>query len=401
MRNRCSFTNKAQQFPLHPSLTINRKRSCECLDCGLHNKKMLYVTTVLPQFQPYQHIITALKEQNEISEQRKRMKLRNKRYLIQMKNIVEKIQKQEYKPKKRQNRHHHTVFYNHQANASNPSSLYTNEIAYTPSEPIQSSSVLFHRYNSLTPQKYFTDQKIMKVQKFSQKLKTFYLPITAPFESQIILRLQLLQDGKVKLIKQSGFQDDFTVNLRLNKFQEDDKKIEDKEIKNKITLPTLQQEDEEEELTDEEINMKKLASYNKKNAYKNILKYNPRTLQSLVDKSQLGQSKIKAYPKQLNQNHIALLHRSVTTNMSPFNNSSISRASPISSIQLLREKRIKPKLLPLENKPLSKFALTHNSPTKQSNTKLNPKKGLQKSILSISGKKQNKNIIFRQLMIQI
>ncbi|CAD8173763.1 unnamed protein product [Paramecium pentaurelia] len=409
MRNRfsgSSFKNQAQQYTLHPSLTFNRKRSCECLDCGLHNKKMLYVTTVFPQFQPYQHIITTLKEQNEIQQQRKRMTMRNKRHLIQKKAIIDIMQKLENKPKKRQNRHHNTVFYNHQASVPNPQSLQSNEITQTPSKPIQRSPNLFHRYNSLSPRKPFTDKKNLKVQTFSQKLKTFYLPITAPFESQIIFRLELLEDGKARFIKKTGSQDDFTINLRLNKFQEDDKKNEDQSIENLNILPTLQQEeDEEDEQTDEEnqANIKQLTTLNTKKTYKNILKYNPRTLQSLVDKSQLGQSKIKAYPKYLNQNNVVHFQRSITNNMSPFTNINITRNSPIPSIKLLEEKRKKPKfkLLPLENKPYSHFALNRISPTTLSTIKPNPKKVIQRNIFNASRKKHQKNITFGQLLIQV
>ncbi|CAD8102007.1 unnamed protein product [Paramecium primaurelia] len=412
MRNRLSassFKNQAKQIPIHSFLTFNRKRSCECLDCGLHNKKMLYVTTVLPQFQPYQHIITKLKEQNEILQQRKRMKLRNKRHLIQKKTIIDIMQQQEHQPKKRQNRHHNTVFYNHQASIPNLSSLYSIEVAQTPQKPISRSSIFFHRYNSLSPRKLFTDKKNSKVQSFSQRLKTFYLPITAPFESQLIFRLELVEDGKIKLIKQTGSQDDFNINIRLNKFEEDDKKNEDQSTQNLANLPTLQQEDEEEDdQTDDEniVNIKQLTTQNPKQAYKNILKYNPRTLQSLVDKSQLGQSKIKdikiACPKYLTQNHVEHCHTSITNNMSPFNNT-INRCSPIPSIKLLEEKRKKPqiKLLPLEIKPFQQFTLTNISPTTLSRTKPSPKKGPQRNIFNAPKKKHQKNITFGQLLIKV
>ncbi|CAD8072256.1 unnamed protein product [Paramecium sonneborni] len=410
MRNRLtslSFKNQTQQLYIQQSINFNRKRSCECQDCGSHNKKMLYITTVLPLFQPYHHIITKNKEQKEKLQQRKRMKMSNKRHLIQKKTIIDIMQQQECQPKKRQNRHHNTVFYNHQASIPNQSSLYSIEAVQTPTKQNQRSSIFFHRYNSLSPRKLFTDKKNSKVQSFSQRLKTFYLPITAPFESQLIFRLELVEDGKVKLIKQTGSQDDFTLHLRLNKFEEDDKKNEDQSNQNLANLHILQQEDEEDDdQTDEEniLNIKQLTTPNPKQAYKNILKYNPRTLQSLVDKSQLGQSKIKELmspcTKQLNIN--LLEQRSTINNISPFINN-ISRCSPIPSIKLLDEKRKKPKiqLLPLQNKPFSQFTLTNISPTTQSRNKPSPKKTLSRNIINAPKKKHQKNITFGQLQIKV
>ncbi|CAD8066425.1 unnamed protein product [Paramecium sonneborni] len=404
-----SFKTNTQQYPIHSFIKFNRKRSCECLDCGLYNKKMLYVTTILPLFQPYHHIIIKQKEQKEKLQQRKRIKMSNKRHLIQKKTIIDIMQQQQYQQKKKSNRHHNTVFYNHKANnISNQSSLYSIEAVQTPTKHNQKSSIIFHRYNSFSPHKLFTDKKNLKLQTFSQRLKTFYLPITAPFESQLILRLQLVDDGKIKLIKKTGSQDDFIIKLRLNKFEEDDKKNEDQSTQNIVNFHILQQEDEEEdEQTEDEniLNIKQVTISNTKKTYKNILKYNPRTLQSLVDKSQLGQSKIKDFMAPCSKYHKQnkTEQRITINNISPFINN-ISRCSPISSNKLLDEKRKKPKikLLPLQNSnPFSKFNLTNISPTTQSRTKPYPKKAPVRNIFNAPLKKHQKNITFGQLLIKV
>lgn len=56
MRNRfqaCSFKNSINSFLFNTPLTLNKTRSCESQECGYANKKMLYVSTILPTFQPY------------------------------------------------------------------------------------------------------------------------------------------------------------------------------------------------------------------------------------------------------------------------------------------------------------------------------------------------------------
>ncbi|CAD8088296.1 unnamed protein product [Paramecium sonneborni] len=411
MRNRFqafSFKNSTDSLKFNTPLTLNKIRSSESHQFGYANKKFLYISTILPNFQPYQHIISKLKDQNIKIQQQKQIKMRNKRHLIQKKTISEIIQKQEPQPKKRSNRHHNTVFYNHQASIPITTNLFSNDSTQNPSKDNSRHSIQLHRYNSFSPRKLYLEKRNTKFQTFSQRLKTFYLPITAPFDSQTILKLEMIEDGRVRVIKQQGSHDDFQINIRLYKFEDEDKNLDD-QIKNlKTKLPTLHQEDDEEDdqsYDDNLANLKQISNNNQKQAYKNILKFNRRSLQSLIDKQQLGKSRIKEILA------TEYSQRALTANLSPISNYNLGY-SPLPSIKLLDEKRKRPinKLLPLDIKPVSQFTFTNIipilplsniSPSTQSTKNSNAKKTLSRNIIKAGGKKHKKNITFGQLLIKV
>ncbi|CAD8065429.1 unnamed protein product [Paramecium primaurelia] len=411
MRNRfqaCSFKNSTNSLIFNTPLTLNKTRSCQSKEFGYANKKMIYVTIILPTFQPYQNIISKLKNQNIKIQQRKQIIMRNKRHLIQKKTILEIMQKQDQQPKKRTNRHHNTVFYNHQASSPTQPNLCSNDTNSNPSKENSRHSIQLHRYNSLSPPKLYIDKRTTKLQTFSQRLKTFYLPITAPFDSQTILKLEMIQDGRTKVIKQQGSLDDFQVNIRLYKFEDEDKYTDEQGKDQQTKLFTLnQEEDEEEEQIDNDNlhNQKQLSNNQKKPAYKNILKFNRRSLQSLIDKQQLGKSRIKEILT------TEYSQRAINDNLSPMNNCIIGY-SPISSIKLLDEKRKRPvhKLLPLDINPVSQFTFSNMiphlplsiiSPSIQSIKNSNAKRKLTRKIINAGGKKHKKNITFGQLLIKV
>ncbi|CAK79355.1 unnamed protein product (macronuclear) [Paramecium tetraurelia] len=408
MRNRlqaCSFKNSTYSHLFNNALTLNKTRSCESQECGYANKKMLYVSTILPTFQPYQHIISKLKDQNLKLQQRKQIKMRNKRHLQQKKTLNEIMQKQDQQPKKRTNRHHNTVFYNHQASMPIQPNICSNESSQNPSKENSRHSIQLHRYNSLSPRKLYLDKRTTKLQTFSQRLKTFYLPITAPFDCQTIMRLEMIEDGRAKVIKQQGSQDDFEVNLRLYKFEDDDKNAEDQGKDQQIKLPTLHQEEDEEDdsSNDDNLgNLKQMTNNNQKSAYKNILKFNRRSLQSLIDKQQLGESRIKEILT------TEYSQRAITANLSPISNCN-NGFSPLPSLKLLDEKRKRPlhKLLPLDLKPVCPFSfrnlmpISNISPSTQSTKNSIAKKTLSRNIINVKGKKHKKNITFGQLLIKV
>ncbi|CAD8075174.1 unnamed protein product [Paramecium sonneborni] len=412
MRNRfqaSSFKNSTNLFTFNTPLTLHISRSCESSECGYANKKLLYISSILPNFQPYQHIISKFKDLNIKIQQQKQIKMRNKRHLIKKKTIGEIMLKQDPQLKKRSNRHHNTVFYNPQANIPVQSNLFSSDSSQNHSKENSRHSVQLHRYNSLSPRKNYLDKRTAKMQTFSQKLKTFYLPITAPFDSQTIMKLEMIEDGKIKVLKQQGSHDDFQINIRLYKFEDEDKNLDDenKDLQNK--LPTLHQEDDEEDeqsYDDNLANLKQISINTQKQAYKNILKFNRRSLQSLIDKQQLGESRIKEILS------TEYSQKAITANLSPISNYNLG-FSPLPSIKLLDEKRKRPiqKLLPLDIKPVSQFTflntipilpLSNISPSTQSTKNSIAKKTSSRNIINAAaGKKHKKNITFGQLLIKV
>ncbi|CAK74642.1 unnamed protein product (macronuclear) [Paramecium tetraurelia] len=402
MRNRfqaCSFKNFTNSLSSNIPSNLNKTRSCESNLFGYANKKMLYVTTILPTFQPYQNIISKLKDHNIKMQQRKQIKMRNKRHQIQKKTLIEIIKKQEQKPKKRTNKHHNTAFYNHQASPKAQPNLCSDDTHQNPSRENSKHSIQLHVYNSLSPPKLYIDKRTTKLQTFSQRLKTFYLPITAPFDSQTILKLERIQNGRAKVIKQQGSRDDY----QMMKMYGDD------QGKNQETqLPTLHQEDDEEdEQTEHDTlgHLKQLSHNHQKQAYKNIFKFNRRSLQSLIDKQQLGKSRIKEILT------TEYSQRAITANLSPQCNC-ILGYYPIPSMKLLDAKWKRPiqKLLPLNIKPVSQSSFSNMIPllpvsvitqSTQSTKNSNEKKKLARKIINAGEKKHKKNITFGQLLIKV
>lgn len=79
------------------------------------------------------------------------------------------------------------------------------------------------------------------------------------------MRLEMIEDGRAKVIKQQGSQDDFEVNLRLYKFEDDDKNAEDQGKDQQIKLPTLHQEEDEEDDSSNDDNLGNLKQMTNNN----------------------------------------------------------------------------------------------------------------------------------------
>ncbi|CAD8157697.1 unnamed protein product [Paramecium pentaurelia] len=287
MRNRNEFGQSFKMNAQIPKIdkTPVKRRSCECLECGLINKKMKYIGSIIQQFQPYFNLAYKLfenerknQEKQTKIQQQKQLRLRNKRHnhnKDMLKKAVNVITFQETFTNNNRKR-------NVELPPINMCSL--KEIKNN-----QSSNLL-----SVVPQRKMWDKRQTTI-KFQYKQtighnQKCYLPAT-PLDSHLVFRINKVIYQQYILKHQQGTLDDFHFKLRINVF---DEKLEPLPLKHQLLVPPIRQEedyDEDESIIESVQQMPIKHKPNREEQYKQILKYNKRSFANLVEQAQLTERK--------------------------------------------------------------------------------------------------------------
>ncbi|CAD8160053.1 unnamed protein product [Paramecium octaurelia] len=286
MRNRRELGQSFKMNAQIPKIdkTPVKRRSCECSECGLVNKKIKYTASIIQQFQPYFNLAYKLfenerknQEKQTKIQQQKQLRLRNKRHnhnKDMFKKAVNVITLQE------------TFSNNKKRNVELPP---INMCSLKEIKNNQSSNVL-----SVVPQRKMWDKRQTTI-KFQYKQNTGHnqrccLPAT-PLDSHLVFRINKVIYQQYILRHQQGTIDDFHFKLRINVF---DEKTESFPAKHQLLVPPIRQEedyDEDESIIESVLQMPIKHKPTREEQYKQILKYNKRSFANLVEQASLTERK--------------------------------------------------------------------------------------------------------------
>ncbi|CAD8071377.1 unnamed protein product [Paramecium sonneborni] len=286
MRNRKELGQSFKMNGPIPKIdkTPVKRRSCECSECGLVNKKMQYIGSIIQQFHPYFNLAYKLFENEKKTQekqtkiqQQKQLRLRNKRHnhnKDMFKRAVNVIALQEV--------------------------LTTNRKKIVELPPINMCSLKEIKNNStnnmlsVLPQRKMWDkrQTTIKFQynKSNGHNQRCYLPAT-PLDSHLVFRINKVIYQSYILRHQQGTVDDFNFKLRINIF---DEKQEPQPNKHQLLIPPIRQEedyDEDESIVESVQQMPRKLKPIKEEQYKQILKYNKRSFANLIEQASLTERK--------------------------------------------------------------------------------------------------------------
>ncbi|CAD8045526.1 unnamed protein product [Paramecium primaurelia] len=298
MRNRNEFGQSFKMNAQIPKIdkTPVKRKSCECSECGLVNKKMKYIGSIIQQFQPYFNVAYKLfenerknQEKQTKIQQQKQLRLRNKRHnhnKDMLKRAVNVISFQE------------TFTNNRKRNVELPP---INMSSLKEIKNNQSSNLL-----QILPQRKMWDKRQTTIKfQYKQNIghnQRCYLPAT-PLDSHLVFRINKVIYQSFILKHQQGTVDDFNFKLRINVF---DEKQEPLPIKHQLLVPTIRQEedyDEDESMVESIQQMPIKHKPNKDEQYKQILKYNKRSFANLVEQAQLTERKAIQNLIKINNSH--------------------------------------------------------------------------------------------------